>query len=37
MFADVSLNVALASRLEGIHYSPRNRPLRWGKYVMAFV
>jgi hypothetical protein len=25
------------ARLEGIHYSPRNRPLRWGKYVMAFV
>ena len=24
-------------RLEGIHYSPRNRPLRWGKYIMAFV
>jgi hypothetical protein len=25
------------ARLENIHYSPRNRPLRWGKYVMAFV
>lgn len=25
------------ARLESIHYSPRNRPLRWGKYVMAFV
>jgi hypothetical protein len=25
------------ARLEGIHYSPRNRPLRWGKYIMAFV
>ena len=25
------------ARLEGIHYSPRNRPLRWGKYVMFFV
>jgi hypothetical protein len=25
------------ARLEGIRYSPRNRPLRWGKYVMAFV
>lgn len=25
------------ARLEGIHYSPKNRPLRWGKYVMAFV
>jgi hypothetical protein len=25
------------ARLEGIHYSPRHRPLRWGKYVMAFV
>lgn len=25
------------ARLEGIHYSPRNRPLRWGKYVMMFV
>jgi hypothetical protein len=25
------------ARLEGVHYSPRNRPLRWGKYVMAFV
>lgn len=25
------------ARMEGIHYSPRNRPLRWGKYVMMFV
>jgi len=25
------------ARLENIHYSPRSRPLRWGKYVMAFV
>ena len=25
------------ARLEGIHYAPRNRPLRWGKYVMLFV
>ena len=25
------------ARLEGVHYSPRNRPLRWGKYVMLFV
>ena len=25
------------ARLEGTHYSPRSRPLRWGKYVMAFV
>lgn len=25
------------ARLEGIRYSPRNRPLRWGKYVMDFV
>ena len=25
------------ARMEGIHYSPRHRPLRWGKYVMAFV
>lgn len=25
------------ARLESIHYSPRNRPLRWGKYVMSFV
>lgn len=25
------------ARLEGIRYSPRNRPLRWGKYIMAFV
>jgi hypothetical protein len=25
------------ARLEGIRYSPRNRPLRWGKYIMQFV
>ncbi len=25
------------ARLEGIRYSQRNSPLRWGKYVMAFV
>jgi hypothetical protein len=25
------------ARLENVHYSPRGRPLRWGKYVMAFV
>ena len=25
------------ARLESVHYSPRSRPLRWGKYVMAFV
>lgn len=25
------------ARLENIHYSPRNRPLRWGKYIMTFV
>jgi hypothetical protein len=25
------------ARLENVHYSPRSRPLRWGKYVMAFV
>jgi P63C domain len=25
------------ARLESIRYSPRHRPLRWGKYVMAFV
>jgi hypothetical protein len=25
------------ARLEGIHYSARSRPLRWGKYIMAFV
>jgi hypothetical protein len=25
------------ARLEGVRYSPRSRPLRWGKYVMAFV
>lgn len=25
------------ARLEGVHYSPRHRPLRWGKYVMKFV
>lgn len=25
------------ARLEGVRYSPRNRPLRWGRYVMMFV
>jgi P63C domain-containing protein len=25
------------ARLEGIRYTPKNRPLRWGKYVMRFV
>jgi hypothetical protein len=25
------------ARLEGVRYAPRSRPLRWGKYVMAFV
>lgn len=25
------------ARLESVHYSARHRPLRWGKYVMAFV
>jgi len=25
------------ARLEGIRYSPRSRPLRWGKYIMMFV
>lgn len=25
------------AKLEGVHYSPRHRPIRWGKYVMAFV
>lgn len=25
------------ARLEGIRYSARHRPLRWGKYVMTFV
>lgn len=25
------------ARLENVHYSPRSRPLRWGRYVMAFV
>jgi len=25
------------ARLEGIKYSARSRPLRWGKYIMAFV
>ncbi len=25
------------ARLESVHYSPRNRPIRWGRYVMAFV
>ena len=25
------------ARLEGIKYSPRSRPLRWGRYIMIFV
>lgn len=25
------------ARLEGVHYSPRSRPLRWGRYIMMFV
>jgi hypothetical protein len=25
------------ARLEGVHYTPKSRPLRWGKYIMAFV
>lgn len=25
------------ARLESIRYSPRSRPLRWGKYIMMFV
>ncbi len=25
------------ARLEHVRYSPRSRPLRWGRYVMAFV
>lgn len=25
------------ARLEGVRYSPRNRPIRWGKYIMMFV
>jgi hypothetical protein len=25
------------ARMEGVHYSPRSRPLRWGRYVMMFV
>jgi P63C domain len=25
------------ARIEGVHYSPRSRPLRWGKYIMMFV
>jgi hypothetical protein len=25
------------ARLEGVHYSPRHRPLRWGRYIMMFV
>lgn len=25
------------ARLEGVDYSPRHRPLRWGRYVMMFV
>lgn len=25
------------ARLEGVHYSARHRPLRWGQYIMHFV
>lgn len=25
------------ARLEGVRHSPRHRPIRWGRYVMAFV
>jgi hypothetical protein len=25
------------ARLESVHYSPRSRPLRWGRYIMMFV
>lgn len=25
------------ARLESVTYSPRNRPLRWGKYIMMFI
>lgn len=25
------------ARLEGVRYSPRSRPLRWGRYIMMFV
>lgn len=25
------------ARLENVHYSPRSRPLRWGRYIMNFV
>lgn len=25
------------ARLENIHYSPRGRPLRWGRYILNFV
>jgi P63C domain-containing protein len=25
------------ARLEGMHYTARSRPLRWGKYIMLFV
>jgi hypothetical protein len=25
------------ARLEGVHYTARSRPLRWGKYIMLFV
>jgi hypothetical protein len=25
------------ARLENVRYSPRNRPIRWGRYVLAFV
>ncbi len=25
------------ARLESVHYSPRSRPIRWGRYIMMFV
>jgi hypothetical protein len=25
------------ARLESVHYSPRSRPLRWGRYLLIFV
>jgi hypothetical protein len=25
------------ARLEGVHYTARSRPLRWGKHIMLFV
>lgn len=25
------------ARLEGVHYSPRHRPIRWGQYILDFV